>query len=188
VGTGLGLSIVHGIVTAMGGEITVESTVGKGSTFRVVLPVAGQEPDDGPHEGPGSGPVTAPSARVRARILVVDDEPLVGTVLSRTLSGEHEIVTCDSAQEALERLGRGETFDLVFSDLLMPEMTGMDLHRALTQAYPAQSRRMVFLTGGACTEAAREFLAQPGMECVEKPFDLETIRAVIARRLALAAA
>jgi len=182
VGTGLGLSIVHGIVAAMQGEISVESAVGKGSTFRVVLPVAPPEAADEPHEGEGGAPARAPS-RPRARILVVDDEPLVGTVLERTLGDEHEVVTCGGAREALDRLDRGERFDLVFSDLLMPDLTGMDLHAELARSHPALAQRVVFLTGGACTEAAREFLARPGMECVEKPFDLESIRQVIARRL-----
>ncbi len=189
VGTGLGLSIVHGIVTAMKGEIEVESAVGVGSTFRVVLPVCANEPADEHHEGQGEGPpgggggAPRTSPAPRARLLVVDDEPLVGSVLQRTLGQEHEVVVCGSAQEALDRLGRGEAYDVVFSDLLMPEMTGMDLHAALARTRPELARRMVFLTGGACTEAAREFLAQPGMEWVEKPFDLEAIRQVIARHL-----
>jgi signal transduction histidine kinase/CheY-like chemotaxis protein len=183
VGTGLGLSIVHGIVTSMQGEIAVESTVGLGTTFRVVLPVASQEP---PEEAPAEGPGPRPDPR-RARILVVDDEPLVGTVLERTLGEEHEVVACGGAREALDRLARGEAFDLVFSDLLMPGLTGMDLHAELTRTHPELARRMVFLTGGACTEASREFLARPGMEWLEKPFDLETIREVIARRLPPAA-
>ncbi len=184
VGTGLGLSIVRGIVTAMEGEIQVESALGRGSTFRVVLPVADQEPADEVPDGGGAGPPSTPApARPRARILVVDDEPLVGTVLERTLGAEHDIVACGSGREALDRLARGETFDLVISDLLMPEMTGMELHRELGLGHPGLARRMVFLTGGACTEAAREFLARPGMECVEKPFDLESIRGAIARRL-----
>ena len=182
VGTGLGLSIVHGIVTAMQGEITVESTVGRGSTFRVVLPVAPQEPGDEAPVEADAAPALAPT-RPRARILVVDDEPLVGTVLERTLGEEHDVLVCGGAREALDRLERGETFDLVFSDLLMPGLTGMDLHAELARTRPELARRMVFLTGGACTEAAREFLAQPGMECVEKPFDLESLRQAIARRL-----
>ena len=189
VGTGLGLSIVHGIVTAMKGEIRVESVVGRGSTFRVVLPVAAPDlADEGPEE-PGGGPPAGSGlpSRSRARILVVDDEPLVGTVIQRTLGGEHEIVACCSARQALDLLARGESFDLVLSDLLMPELTGMDLHRELSATYPELARHMVFLTGGACTEAARAFLAQPGRVCVEKPFDLESIRAAIAVRLAPAA-
>jgi len=183
VGTGLGLSIVHGIVTGMQGHIEVESAVGRGTTFRVVLPICGSEPaDDHLPEGAAAEPPRAPGA-TRARLLVVDDEPLVGTVLSRTLASEHEVVVCGSAREALDRLDRGEAFDLIFSDLLMPEMTGMELHAELARSRPELAGRVVFLTGGACTEAAREFLEQPGMECVEKPFDLESIRQVIARRL-----
>jgi signal transduction histidine kinase/CheY-like chemotaxis protein len=180
VGTGLGLSIVQGIVTAMQGEIGVESTVGRGSTFRVTLPVGLPDPAD---EHPAGPPADTAPASGRARLLVVDDEPLVGTVLSRTLGGEHAVVVCGSGREALDRLARGEAFDLVFSDLLMPGMTGMELHAELSRSHPDLARRMVFLTGGACTEAARDFLEQPGMECVEKPFDLESIRQVIARRL-----
>jgi FixJ family two-component response regulator len=65
----------------------------------------------------------------------------------------------------------------------MPGLTGMDLHAELSRTHPELARRMVFLTGGACTEKARAFLAQPGLECVEKPFDLRAIRQVIARRL-----
>jgi len=192
VGTGLGLSIVHGIVTAMHGEIEVETTPGAGSTFRVVLPVAGAEAAEEAaeaaapasrapegHRGPGGPPPRGP----RARVLVVDDEPLVGSVLQRTLGGEHEVVVCGGAAEALERLGHGEAFDLIFSDLLMPGMTGMELHAELARTRPDLSQRMVFLSGGACTEAARDFLAAPGREWVEKPFDLQAIREVIARHL-----
>ncbi len=182
VGTGLGLSIVHGIVTSMKGEISVESTPGQGSTFRVVLPVAGHEPAEEHHDDPAGGAPEAPAPR-RARLLVVDDEPLVGSVLQRTLADQHEVVVCGGVREALDRLARGETFDLVFSDLLMPELTGMDLHAELSRSHPDLAGRMVFLTGGACTDAARDFLARPGMEFVEKPFDLMAIREVIARRL-----
>jgi CheY-like chemotaxis protein len=153
--------------------------LGKGSSFRLVLPVAPPEAAD---EADRSAPAKAPS-RPRSRILVVDDEPLVRTVLERTLRDEHEVVTCGGAREALDLLDHGERFDLVFSDLLMPGLTGMDLHAELTRSHPALAQRVVFLTGGAYTEAARAFLAQPGMECVEKPFDLESIRQVIARRL-----
>ncbi|MBK9519249.1 MAG: response regulator [Anaeromyxobacter sp.] len=185
VGTGLGLSIVHGIVAAMKGEIQVQSTPGRGSTFRVVLPVAGHDPAD--DEQDALPPATTPGRR-RARILVVDDEPLVGTVLQRTLGSDHEIVCCGGARAALDRVLGGEPFDLVFSDLQMPEMTGMDLHRELARSRPDLASRMVFLTGGACTDAARDFLMEPGRECLEKPFDLPAIRAVLARRLAAPAA
>jgi CheY-like chemotaxis protein len=116
-------------------------------------------------------------------VLVVDDEPLVGTVIQRTLGGEHEVVVAGSARAALDRLAEGTAFDLVLTDLLMPEMTGVDLFREIERRDPALARRVIFLTGGAFTSATREFLEKVPVECVEKPFDLEAIRAVIARHL-----
>jgi CheY-like chemotaxis protein len=176
VGTGLGLSICHSIVSGLGGEIQVESEVGKGSRFCVLLPVATEARPPRPS-------ARAAPPRPRGRILVVDDEPLVGTVIQRTLQQEHDITVVSSARAALETLDRSE-FDLVLSDLLMPEMTGMDLYRVLSERDPRLARRMVFLTGGAFTPAARKFLDQEPVVCLEKPFDLETIRLVLARRLA----
>lgn len=177
VGTGLGLSICHSIVAAQGGEITVDSTPGAGTTFRVLLPPSEVAPAVTP------APAPAPAVR-RSRILVVDDEPLVCNVIARTLGTEHEVVVAERARAALDLLAGGQRFDLILSDLLMPEMTGMDLHRELRERFPELARRVVFLTGGAFTPAARAFLEKEGVECVEKPFDLVTIRAVIARRLA----
>ncbi|WP_059439572.1 ATP-binding protein, partial [Anaeromyxobacter sp. PSR-1] len=180
VGTGLGLSICQSIVSAMGGEIQVESALGHGTAFRVVLPASGPDGAGAPGRG------AAPAARARGRILVVDDEPLVGTVIQRTLQGEHEVTVASSARAALARVAAGERFDLILSDLLMPEMTGMELYRSLRERAPELAGRVVFLTGGAFTPAARTFLEQEPVECVEKPFELETIRALLARRLVTA--
>jgi PAS domain S-box-containing protein len=176
VGTGLGLSICHSIVAAVGGTMEVDTEVGRGTTMRVILPVGG--PESGP-EAPPPGPRPVR----RARVLVVDDEPLVGTVIQRTLGGEHEVVVAGSARAALDRLSEGTTYDLVLTDLLMPEMTGVDLFREIERRHPALAKRVIFLTGGAFTPATREFLERAPVECVEKPFDLESIRAVIARHL-----
>jgi signal transduction histidine kinase/CheY-like chemotaxis protein len=176
VGTGLGLSICHGIVSALGGEIEVESVPGRGSTFRVVLPAADPAVE-------ARRPESVVEARPRGRILDVDDEPLVGTVIQRTLQGQHDVTVVSSARAALERLDAGERFDLVLTDLLMPEMSGMDLHRELVRRDPDLARRTVFLTGGAFTPAAREFLERESVECVEKPFELAPFRALLARKL-----
>jgi CheY-like chemotaxis protein len=128
--------------------------------------------------------VGAAPARPRARILVVDDEPLIGTVIERTFQAEHDVTVVSSARAALERLDRGERFDLILSDLLMPGMSGMELHRELAAREPGLVRRMVFLTGGAFTPAARAFLERESVVCVEKPFELDAIRRVLAQRLA----
>jgi signal transduction histidine kinase/CheY-like chemotaxis protein len=194
-GSGVGLSVGRGIVTALGGEIRVESQVGRGTSVLVLFPVALVEPIELPDPAPApipapisvpaSAPVQAPAPTAhRNRILVVDDEPLVGNVLERTLGEEFEVVPVSGSKEALELLARGETFDVIFSDLLMPGMSGMELFHEVERLDPALASRIVFLSGGAFTDAARDFLARPGVECIEKPFDLGTIRGAIARRLA----
>jgi PAS domain S-box-containing protein len=182
VGTGLGLSICHGIVSGLGGEIQVESTPGKGSTFRVLLAAASPERRPLGAERSAAG---APGRR--GRILVVDDEPLVGRAVSRILA-QHEVVTRTSARAALADVASGAGgFDLVLCDLMMPEMTGMELHARLREIAPALADRTVFLTGGAFTAGAREFLGRVPNERVEKPFEPEALRAVVARALAGAA-
>jgi len=177
VGTGLGLSICHGIVAGLGGDIAVASELGRGSTFRVTLRPA--------EEVRRRTAVAAPApVAPRARILVVDDEVLVGEVLARSLRKDHDVTVVTSARVALDRLASGERFDLVLSDLLMPEMSGMDLYDALSARDASLAGRVMFLTGGAFTPAARDFLSRTPVTCLEKPFDMGVLRAALARKLA----
>ncbi|MBI2393930.1 MAG: response regulator [Deltaproteobacteria bacterium] len=173
VGTGLGLSICHRIITSLGGEIAVQSEIGSGSTFRLLLPIAKQaEPE----------PVVVPRAAQpsrRGRILVVDDEPMVSSAVRRMLASDHEVVTVARAEEALERLVAGEHFDVIICDLMMPHMTGMDLHAELSRSLPETARRLVFMTGGAFTTNAREFLDKISNPRLEKPFDVASVRFVV---------
>ena len=174
VGTGLGLAICQRIVTDLGGALTVASEVGKGTTFRVELPI-GVEVECEEMAGPDSPP--RPSRR--GRILVVDDEELVGRGIERCLFKDHDVITVVAAREALERCAGGERFDLILCDLMMPEMTGMDLHRELSLVAPEQAGRMIFMTAGAFTENARLFLSSPSIRHLEKPFDADALRSII---------
>ncbi|HYS79079.1 MAG TPA: ATP-binding protein [Anaeromyxobacteraceae bacterium] len=171
VGTGLGLSVCHGIVTAVGGDITVESRPGA-TTFRVLLPAA-----DAPAPA-AEEPPRPPARRTRVRVLVVDDEPMVARAIARTLSA-HDVTVLHSGAAALERLRQDAGYDVVLCDLMMPEVNGMDLHERLLLEAPATSERLVFMTGGAFTSQAREFLARVPNARVDKPFEPAALRALV---------
>ncbi len=166
-GTGLGLTICHGIVAALGGSIEVESEVGKGSLFRVVLPAA-RESDRVARPVPSLPVATEPR---RGRVLVVDDEPMIGKAVQLMLEDVHDVVALVSAREALGRLTSGEAFDAVVCDLMMPEMTGMDLYAEVVRRMPELAKRFVFLTGGAFTPRARAFLENVNAPRLDKPFE-----------------
>ena len=177
-GTGLGLSVCQQIVRSLGGEITVQSKLGVGTTFRILLPPAAQAAPVPPTAAPAAA---APPAK--PRILIVDDEPLVGKALARLLGASREVVSVTRAADALERLGRGEQFDLVFCDLMMPEIGGPDLYVRIRARSPALAERMVFMTGGAFTPAAQDFLAQVPNRRLDKPVDRESLDAVVKEML-----
>ncbi len=181
VGTGLGLPICHGIVSALGGEIEVDSTPGEGSVLRVYLPPA-PELAEPAAEAPAS---VRPAGK--ARVLVIDDDEMVGRAVRRMIAGDHEVELSTSGKDALARIERGDRFDVILCDLMMPEMTGMDLYERVQASHPRIGETMVFITGGAFTERSRAF-AQTGVPVLDKPFDprklRQTIRSVVETRAA----
>jgi CheY-like chemotaxis protein len=122
----------------------------------------------------------------RHRILVIDDEPMMGRLVHRTLGVEHDVAIAHHATDALERISAGERFDLIFCDVMMPEMDGVELHAALTQQAPDQAAAMVFLTGGGFTPMMRARLDRLGSARIEKPFDIPALRAFVNARFTAA--
>jgi two-component system, cell cycle sensor histidine kinase and response regulator CckA len=174
VGTGLGLAICHGIVRTHGGSLSFDTEVGVGTTMRVRLPASA---------------IAIPVAGVRrsrtetspGRILVVDDEPAIGSAVARLLKrGDTEFESC--ARRALERVVAGERFDLVICDVRMPEMNGPELLTALRGRAPDQARAFVFMTG-ALDERSEADLGRLGVPVLHKPFNRDSLRDFISAQL-----
>jgi CheY-like chemotaxis protein len=176
-GTGLGLTICEGIVQAHHGSISARTEKGIGTVFSVRLPSAAD------HAAPAALRPVLTAAR-RGRVLVVDDEPDVARCVTRMLRASHDAFASIGGRDALARLVRGETFDVVLCDLMMPDLTGMDLHAALLTRAPAMASRMVFFTGGAFTPRAEAFLSSIENPCLTKPIDRVALEAVVARMVA----
>ncbi|WP_224366083.1 PAS domain S-box protein [Hyalangium versicolor] len=175
VGTGLGLSVCHGIVVGLGGQIEVESEVGQGTLFRIRLPAAKTLfPDE--HETP------VPVQRVATprRVLVIDDDPEVRAALARIIGSPHHVELADTARDAQRvLLEQREEYDVIFCDLMMPDLTGMDLHDIIAVQRPELLQRMVFMSAGAFTPRAVAFLERGSIRRLEKPFDPVRVRSLL---------
>ncbi len=174
-GTGLGLSISHGAIRSLGGDIRVMSSPGQGTTFQVILPPA--------KTWRRAAPISSHEVRAitRRRVLIVDDERLVGEAIARALAEDNDIEVVTEARQALAKIVRGEAYDVILCDLMMPVMTGMDLYAEIVRAAPKLVGRLVFMTGGAFTPRARAFLESVNNPLLEKPIDTGKLRSIIAR-------
>ncbi len=183
-GAGLGLAICRNVVTALGGTITVASEPDVGTRFTVTLQAAGAI------EASAAGNRARSRERVnsRARILIIDDEPLLGQTLRFAFQDKHDVEVASSGREALERLAKDHDFDLVLCDLMMPDVSGEHVYRAVSEQAPSLLQRFVFMTGGAFTERAQEFLARFAGRQLEKPFNIDEVERLLSELSAAGAA
>lgn len=122
---------------------------------------------------------SAASAR-RTRVLVVDDEPLLGTTLRVTLEDAHDVVVVQSGEAARALLEEDRAFDVILCDLMMPRTSGMDLFAWLEGEHAELAKRMVFMTGGAYTARAQDFLEAVPNRRIDKPFEVGELVELIA--------
>jgi signal transduction histidine kinase len=177
-GTGLGLAVSFRIVADHAGRIDVDTEIGRGSSFRVVLPAAPPffelpPPDLDPRPR---------SPQLRGRILVIDDLPAVGKSIAHALP-EHDVTVVSEAREAFARLTSNETFDVVLCDLLMPQLGGRDVLERLEAEWPHLVPNVIFMTGGAFTDESREFLKRSRQRVLIKPFSIDELRTTILMQL-----
>jgi PAS domain S-box-containing protein len=178
-GLGLGLSICHGIVTAHGGTIGVTSDSGRGSTFRVVLPSLASGAATGAAASAAPAPSEVRQGR-RRRVLVIDDEPTLATMIRRVLSRDCDVTIARDGREGLATLTGTDTFDVILCDLMMPDLTGMDVYAEIARLRPGLEERFIFMTGGAFTQRATDFLARTKNRRLEKPFETQLLKAAVA--------
>lgn len=183
-GMGLGLSICQNIAQRVGGELSVESEVGVGSTFRLRLPAAPDASVADAHSE--AAELEASDAEgPRTSVLIVDDEKLVARALSRVLGDSYEVEDVQQARRALTMIAsEGRRFDVILCDLMMLEMSGVDFFERLQAIAPALAERVIFITGGAVTGRARDFLEQTQCPVLMKPIDHGELEAQVEELLA----
>lgn len=172
---GLGLAVTRDIVHALGGDISVESTLGKGTAIRITLPPCEEDKRTVPM--PAQLPALC-ATDTRKRILIVDDDRPVAAAIALELA-EHDVVVAESGREALEILRRDKGFDVILCDVMMPEVSGMDVYESVRLIDSMLLGRIVLMTGGAFTHRAGEFLASVDAPVLQKPFESGELHAIV---------
>ncbi|HUL30012.1 MAG TPA: GAF domain-containing protein [Thermodesulfobacteriota bacterium] len=172
--TGLGLSMSYGIIKRFGGEIEVESKVGEGTTFIIILPVGEKEREE-------DVSLRTITQKKQARILVIDDEEFVRSVLSRMLSKvNHQVILAADGQKGVELFREGK-YDLVLTDLGMPGMSGWEVCRNIKKISPDTPVGMITGWGAEMSECKMQ---EYGLDfIISKPFDINQVLNVVAETM-----
>jgi signal transduction histidine kinase len=173
-GTGLGLSICQRIVGESKGEMFVESVMGKGTTFSILLPGLVAE-----EEEPYSSGIL-PIVRGGMRILVIDEDPLLADAIRNLLALEHKVTVLTHARTALMKIAEGERFDLVLCDAIISELSALQFRDQVAQLAPEQAESVVFMVESSLG-LERHSNAVRGVLHIEKPLDEENLRTLIRR-------
>jgi len=177
-GTGLGLSLCKRMLEEHDGTITAESEVGRGTTFRIELPVVSR-----PTASPAAGECEPLPAIAGKAILIVDDEPDLAATLAEALERDgHQVEVAAHGTMALAMLER-RAFDMILSDTKMPILDGERFYAEIELRFPGLRHRIVFVTGDILSPEKREFLERTGAPHILKPFDLREVRQVVQRML-----
>jgi C4-dicarboxylate-specific signal transduction histidine kinase/CheY-like chemotaxis protein len=181
-GLGFGLSLCHGLVESHGGQIAVEDAPGGGARFIVSLPYTAAPAKREPVKP------AAPTPAHKGRILVVDDETDIADTCGDILAMDgHRCDFAMNGRAALERVAQG-CYDLILSDLRMPQLDGPGFYRELSRSHPQMAERIIFLTGDTLSPAIQTFLAESKRPYIEKPLDPKQLREAVAAALARYAA
>jgi CheY-like chemotaxis protein len=168
-GTGLGLSVVHSIVTGLGGRIDLESQVGQGTTIRVIFPAASHPGETGGHAAEGAAVTDGDGERV----LVVEDDPAVRTSLEEILDVlGYRVATAGSREEA-SLLGAQSGFDLLLSDYLLPDGSGIEIAEDLRQQWP--NLHVIIMSGYAQDAVVGHQAAIGNLHFLQKPFNAKAL-------------
>jgi len=174
-GTGLGLSLCQTIIQEFGGTIQVQSPPGAGAIFSVELPVNVEARDR------KKIPANEQAPREHKAILVVDDEPGIVKTLKTILSADgHHVETASNGIVALQKL-REQRYELILTDVRMPQLDGPGLYREIEHLYPGLEQRIVFLTGDLLNPQTRAFLEETEAPYLSKPIVGEEIRKIVQR-------
>ncbi len=163
-GTGLGLATVYGLVKQHGGNIWVYSEPGRGSTFKIYFPLVGETPVDAPEER--SRHVTL--AREQGTVLLVEDNEMARDMLHELLEKHgFVVIVAEGPKQALQMI-KEQQLELLITDVVMPDMTGLELHKLLLKSHP--DLKVLFMSGYTSNVIEHHGILKEGINFIQKPF------------------